>query len=308
MLVNVLTVIFVLTGLLAPATQAASLSGSSSFSVSNTPSFSASASVSYSSSGSWSATKSYSASAALSQTASYSNSLTFSGVATFSGTQTFSLVPSGGARPFDNHCPYQSTAICPFWEPHVFSSYRMTVMNSSGFMMTYDNIIVPPTEVPQFPLSYDSTHGFIQPDNTYRFQLFGCTAPGQCVEYWIPQVFTTNPRRRPVCDPLYLCNIRCALIETTLVQCNWTNSAVTPIKRAILRASSAFSFLTFQRIPLLRLRNITARNPRPAPNSLTLRVPINAIVNVQLIARYHPFQPHNAVFRKTFITDPNTTP
>lgn len=312
MFVSVLTVIIAFIGLLAPATQATSLSASGSFSVTNTPSFSASMS------GSYSATQSYSMTSALTQSPSYSasisysasfNDVSFSGTMSLAPTGTFSTAPSGGGgqlQPFTNHCPEGSVTICPFWDPPLdtptVSSYTMTVMNSSGSMLTFENIVIPELEAPQLPLSYDSTEGFIKPESTYRFQLFACTSPGNCVERYVPQVFTTNPRKRPVCNPIYLCNARCKQIEKTLIECTWTNSAITPLKRAILRVSTAYQMNTLVGLPVRGLKNITVRNPRPTPSSLRLRLPSNAIVNVQLIGRYHPTRPNNVVLRTTFFT------
>jgi len=222
-------------------------------SVSQTGSWSQSGSFSGTGSGSWSPTQSYSGTAALTLTAS--GSLTFSGSkavgvsVSMTMSQSFGAAPPAGLYKFENHCPLQSTSICPFWQPHVFASYRLTVMNSSGFMLTYDNIVVPNLEVPQYPLSYDSTNGFITPGGTYRFQLFGCTA-GSCVEAWMPLVVTLNPRRKPVCDPNYLCRVVCKY-SSGVVTCNWVNSNTVRLKRAILRVTACYNLNTFTRIALL---------------------------------------------------------
>jgi len=288
------------------SSDAASISNSysQSQSGSNSPSFSASGSGSLTSSGSYSAT------GAMTPSASYSSSLTYSpSMATVS--MTYSMTGSFGAPPagiyrFENHCPTQSTAICPFWLPHVFSSYRMTVMNSSGSMLTYDNLIIPALETPQYPLSYESTNGFIQPEGVYRLQMFGCTTPGNCVEAWVPLVVTLSPRRKPVCDPNVLCRVNCKLVGPGLVECTWVNSKVVRLKRAILKVTTCYGLNTFVRIPLPsardRRRTITVRNPQPQPTSIRLQIPTNALCHVQLIARYHPIQPNNRVYRYYFFT------
>lgn len=177
-------------------------------------------------------------------------------------------------------------------------------MNASGVMLTYDNIVVPTLELPQYPLSYESTAGFIQPSGNYRLQLFGCN-PGQaCLELWQPLLVTLNPRRRPVCDPNYLCKVYCRLAAPGLVQCTWINSPIVPPKRFILKAVACYTLTSFVRINLSRAarRTITVRNPRPPPTSLTLQLPTSAICSVQFIARYHPLNPKNLVFRYDFFT------
>jgi hypothetical protein len=171
-------------------------------------------------------------------------------------------------------------------------------------MLTVDNIVVPALEVPQYPVSYESTDGFIQPSGVYRFQLFGCNPGAACVEAWLPLVVTLNPRKKPVCDPNYLCRVNCALIGPGLVQCTWVNSVVVPLKRAILKVTSCYTLNTFVAIDLstIRRRTITVRNPSPPPTSLSLQLPTNAVCNVQLIARYHPLNPENKIYRSTFFT------
>jgi hypothetical protein len=176
-------------------------------------------------------------------------------------------------------------------------------MNASGVMLTYDNIKVPSLEVPQYPMSYDSTQGFIQPAGTYRLQLFGCN-PGQaCIEFWQPLVVTLNPRRKPVCDPNYLCKVYCKVSSPGVVTCTWVNQIVQP-KRFVLKAITCYTLNTFTLIPLSRTaaRTITTRNPRPAPTTISLNVPTPAICSVTFIARYHPTNPKNIVFRYDFFT------
>jgi len=302
MLVNVLLLVTLLV-VLPPNTEAASLSASYSVTQSQSPSFSGSGS------GSWTSSQSYSGTAAMTLTATHSSSLSFgtlqpSASLSYTTSMSFGAVPVGLYR-FENHCPLQSTAVCPFWLPHVFASYRMTVMNSSGFMVTYDNIVVPPGETPQFPLSYESTNGFIVPGGTYRFQMFGCTSASSCVEAWVPLVVTLNPRRKPVCDPNYLCRVNCRLVGPGLVECTWVNSNIVRLKRAILKVTNCYSINTFVRIALPyrdRRRTATVRNPQPQPTSIRLQLPTAALCHVQLIARYHPLNPNNRVFRYYFFT------
>lgn len=299
---NVLMVLL-FTCMVVPHSEAASASFSGSMSVTNTPSFSSSLS------GSYSATQSYSQTAPLTQTATYSSSLTFSASLLFSrsGAPTISatagtIVPPPGNYRFENRCPGQSTTVCPFWSPNVFASYRLTIMDVSGRMLTYDNIIVPPLELPQFPVSFDSTDGFIQPGGTYRFQLFGCISPGVCVEAWTPLVVVLNPRRKPVCNPNYICRVSCKLVSGS-VQCTWTNTGIIPYKRAILRIRRCFLISSFTRIYPSRVIIQTVRRPKaPIPTSLSLALPVGALCEVQFILRYHPIQPKEKVFKYYFFS------
>lgn len=291
-------------------TEAASLTASFSISMStsmsgtwsgsSSPTYSSSSSLSTTGSGSWSASSSFSGSAAptLSSTLSFktlSPSLTL--------TTSFGVPP--GVYKFENHCAGQSTAVCPFWQPNTFFSYRLTIMNSSGGMLTYDNIKIPAGEVPQFPLSYDSTNGFIMPGGTYRLDLYGCNSAGQCINAWTSLVAVLNTRRQNVCDPNYLCRVNCQLISSGLVECTWINSNIIRLKRAILKVSACYNINTFVRValgPRSRRRTITVRNPTPIPTSLRLQIPTGSLCNVQFIARYHPVKPINKVFRYYFFT------
>jgi len=310
MLLKVLFVIVLTTLLELPSIEAASISQSYSLSTSATPSFSGSASNSYSPS------QSYSTSAAHSQSATYSSSLTFSASLLFSrsgqptisatvGTSPPPVLPPGTYR-FENHCPFQSTSICPFWGPNVFPTYKLTVMDSAGNMKIFTNIKVPIGEVPQFPLSWDSTDGFINPAGTYKLQLFGCDPNGlNCIEAYTPLVVVTSPRRKPVCDPNYICRQTCKLISPGLVECSWKNVGQ-PFKRVILRVRYCLSLSTLARVflggPRLR-RTISVRRPRnPLPTSIRYQLPLNSICSVQLIHRWHPDFPKNIVKRFIFFT------
>jgi len=296
---NVL-IVLLFTCMVLPHSDAASASFSGSMSVSVTPSFSSSLSSSYS------GTQSYSQSAALTQTATYSTSIT--GSLKMSGSlfptisaSTGIIAPPANYR-FENRCPQQSTTICPFWSPHVYASYRLTIMDSTGTMLTYDNIVVPPGELPQFPVSFDSTNGFIQPSGTYRLQLFGCTSPGQCTEAWTPLVVVLNPRKKPVCDPNFICKVLCTLVGGS-VQCAWKNTGIIPYKRAILKAVRCINRTTFLPIKITKYLIRTIRKPKaPQPTSLSLALPSGAICETTLILRYHPIQPKEKQFKYVFFT------
>jgi len=296
-------IVLLFTCMVLPHSDAASASFSGSMSVSNTPSFSSSLSASYS------ATQSYSQSAALTQTATYSTSLSGSIKSSLSGVPTFTatvgtIVPPPGNYRFENRCPLQSTAVCPFWGPHVYPSYRLTIMDSTGTMLTYDNIVVPLGELPQFPVSFDSTNAFIRPSGTYRFQLFGCTSPGVCVEAWFPLVVTTSPRRKLVCDPNYVCRVICTLVSGSVV-CTWQNTGLTPYKRAVLRIVRCISVSTFTSIYISRkIKTIRSlRRPKaPQPTTISLGVPSSAICQTTFILRYHPINRKERRWRYVFFT------
>jgi len=295
LLANALLVLLFAGALLAPATDAASISVSNS--ISNTPSFSPSLSISISGSPSVSSTGAISISPSPSLTFTASLLFSRSSAPSISATFGTSITQSPNVYRLQNRCEGQSTSVCPFWQPNICASYKMTLMNSSGSMYTYDNILVPTNEIPQYPLSFESTNGYIVPGSTYRIQLFCCALGGaNCVENWTPLVVTTALRRKPACDPNFLCGVKPVLVGPQLTV-SWVNSLVVPLKRAILKVTVCYAVNTFVRISIPNRRVITRRNPRPAPTQLTIVLPVQSLCRVQLVIRYHPKSPKNFIYR-----------
>jgi len=292
MLVKMLFVILLISCVLPPNTEAASLAPTTSNSVSNSPSFSASTSISYSTSLSYSPSTAASISGTTSASASYSfsTSVSYSAFNTISATNT-SVAPAQ-ALAFQNRCPFQADTICPFWLPDIFPRYKLECMNTNGSMLTINNIDVSNLEIPQYPLSSDSTKGFITSGSTYRCSVYGCDITGtNCVQPWTPIVVVLPEKKRTSCDPNYACKIFCTVPAPGVVQCTWVNTAKRRIKRVILQAFTCYNLDSYQPLDLLTILgakrvNKSPRRPKNQPNSISLSLPTNALCYVNLILRY----------------------
>jgi hypothetical protein len=303
-LVKTILVLLLISCILPPKTEAASalptisitqsVSNSPSFSgsqsVSNSPSFSGSSSISYSTSLSYSpsiATISISTSGSLSI-----NSLSTSMSVTYSAFTSTSATNSSAAQIYSltNRCSGQADTICPFWTPDAFPKYRLECMNFNGSMLTINNIVVSPGQIPQYQISSKSSKAFITSGQTYRCAVYGCDASGiNCIQPWTPIVVTLPEKKRTTCDPGYACNLSCTVPTSGVVECSWANSQRRRYKMALIRATECVSVTTLQplAVPNKFRRIFTAKRPQNPPSSLRLNLPPNAVCVIQLFLRYH---------------------